>query len=128
MENQDRTRNPGDQVGTQGGQENRDRQDQGGKSGARPSPSGVPNEGRGMAESQGRQAQSPRARGGEYRGGQQGQGGVPNPDDVDDPSPGSFRGSVSRGTHEGEAGDGPVDESDDGPREVAVKDDLRNPE
>lgn len=47
-----------------------------------------------------------------YRGGRQGQGGVPNPDDVDDDSSaGSFRGS-DQGT--------PVDETDEGPQEVVV--------
>jgi hypothetical protein len=67
----------------------RDKQNQGGKGGARP-----------------------------YRGGQQGQGGVPNPDDVDDDSSaGSFRGS-DQGT--------PVDETDEGPQEVVVGQNQNN--
>ena len=87
---------------------------------SRPTPSGVPNEGRGMVEGQGRQDQSAEPRRDAYRGGQQGQGGVPNPDDVDDPSPGSFRGPGSQRTDTDETDDGSVDESDDGPQEVAV--------
>ena len=127
MENRDRTRDRGDagqggkpnKGGDQQRQEDRGRQDQGGKGGARPSPSGVPNEARGMVEGQARKNQSTASGAGKYRGGQQGQGGVPNPDDADDNSPGSFRGSVDQGT--------PVDETDDGPQEVAVgKDGNKN--
>jgi hypothetical protein len=65
-----------------------------------------------MAEGQSRNFQPRKPGAGAYRGGRQGQGGVPNPDDVDDNSPGSFRGSVDQGT--------PVDETDDGPQEVFV--------
>jgi hypothetical protein len=75
-------------------------------------------------ENRERQAQGGK---GEYRGGRQGQGGIPNPDDADDDaSAGSFRRSEDQGT--------PVDETDDGPQEVAVEKsgdadgDLRNPE
>lgn len=52
------------------------------KQDGRPTPSGVPNEGRGT-EGQG---------GYKYKGGRQGTGGIPNPDDQDDhQSAGSFR-------------------------------------
>ena len=94
-----------------GGQDDRGRQDQGGKGGARPSPSGVPNEGR-RTEGHVSQNKSAISGLGEYRGGRQGQGGVPNPDDVDDDkSAGSFRGTDQ---------DTDVDETDDGSQEVAV--------
>jgi hypothetical protein len=107
-------------------EDDRGRQDQGGKGGARPSPSGVPNEGR-RTEGHDSQNQSTISGLGEYRGGRQGQGGVPNPDDVDDD-----KSAVSfRGTHQ----DTDVDETDDGPQELAVgqnrtedlNSDLRNP-
>ena len=52
--------------------------------GGSPTPSGVPNEGRGMASQK-------------YKGGRQGQGGIPNPDDKDDfESAGSFRGTAEQ--------------------------------
>ncbi len=66
----------------------------GGQQGANPSPtpSGVPNEGRGtLAPGSG---QGGREKQYDYKGGRQGQGGVPNPDDYDDDeSAGSFRGT-----------------------------------
>ena len=50
----------------------------------RPTPSGVPNEGRGTG-----------ATSYNYKGGRQGTGGIPNPDDRDDlESTGSFRGTT----------------------------------
>jgi len=86
------------------------------KPGARPTPSGMPNEGRRMEGEGGSQkpgqsgdqqgsreesASSPGQtqrqgqEGYEYKGGRQGQSGVPNPDDVDDAeSAGSFRGTA----------------------------------
>src|SRR5688500_5356385 len=86
------------------------------KPGARPTPSGVPNEGRRMedeggdqklnqsGDQQGGRQESARSpgqtehqsqEGYEYKGGRQGQSGVPNPDDVDDgESAGSFRGTA----------------------------------
>ncbi len=72
----------------------------GGKGGARPSSSGEPNEGRGT---EGPGSQDDRSRttqeGYKYKGGRQGTGGVPNPDDVDDSeSAGSFRGTANRPT------------------------------
>ena len=71
------------------------------KPGARPTPSGVPNEGRRMEGEGGSQKpgqSGAQGQGGyEYKGGRQGQGGVPNPDDVDDgESAGSFRGTAER--------------------------------
>jgi hypothetical protein len=67
--------------------------------GGRPSPSGVPNERKGIPgqpgsnDDRGRNVQS----GYEYKGGRQGSGGVPNPDDPDDvESAGSFRGTTER--------------------------------
>lgn len=78
--------------------ENRDRtRDQGGsdKPTTRPTPSGVPNEGRGSKDQHGNLDQGARTGQGdyEYKGGRQGTGGIPNPDDEDDnESAGSFRG------------------------------------
>lgn len=64
------------------------------KQGGRPSPSGVPNEGKGSPgqpgsnDDRGRNVQS----GYQYKGGRQSTGGTPNPDDRDDDkSAGSFR-------------------------------------
>jgi len=58
---------------------------------ARPTPSGVPNEGRSVAR-QGREEQQAQRDDFEYRGGRQGQDGVPNPDHAnDDKSGGSLR-------------------------------------
>jgi translation initiation factor IF-2 len=117
MENTDRTRNQGGQGqgnkpgqggaqkggregqgGTQKpGQGGSQKPGQGGREGqgtsqdGRPTPSGVPNEGRETG-----------GRGGyEYKGGRQGTGGVPNPDDQDDlDSAGSFRGTAEQGVGE----------------------------
>ena len=80
----------------QGSEKEREREgQQGDKESLRPSPSGVPNEGRGN-ESQhqgGRQGR----RYYEFKGGRQGQGNVPNPDDPDDhDSAGSFRGTADQ--------------------------------
>ena len=87
------------------------------KQGGRPSPSGVPNEGRrseapggNQKPGQGGELQGSRdGQGGmqtprkdspaayEYKGGRQGTGGIPNPDDADDgESAGSFRGTQLR--------------------------------
>lgn len=86
MENRDRTRDEGGQgqrnkPGQGGGQQPDGREGQGGsQKPGRPTPSGVPNEGRY-----------------EYKGGRQGSGGVPNPDDEDDQeSAGSFRGTAEK--------------------------------
>ena len=79
--------------------ENRDAQDQGGdKESVRPSPSGVPNEGRGAENQQSQHQGGRQGRGGyKYKGGRQGQGSVPSPDDPDDHEPaGSFRGGVKQ--------------------------------
>ena len=57
------------------------------KPAARPTPSGVPNEGRATT--------SQAEQGYEYKGGRQSTGGIPNPDDPDDSkSAGSFRGTA----------------------------------
>lgn len=80
------TPKPGQGGGTQqhGGREGQRGSD---KPAARPSPSGVPNEGRATP----RQAKQ----GYEYKGGRQSTGGIPNPDDLDDSkSAGSFRGTA----------------------------------
>ena len=62
----------------------------GGKHGGRPSPPGPP--------------------AGKYRGGRQGQGGVPNPDDVDDDkSAGSFRRTADEHSKEGDEDDSEQD-------------------
>jgi len=79
--------------------ENRDRtRDQGGsdKPTTRPTPSGVPNEGRGTEDHHGNLDQGARTGQGdyEYKGGRQGTGGIPSPDDSDDQeSASSFRGT-----------------------------------
>jgi hypothetical protein len=85
MENKDRTKQGENEQGIKPGQGGTSNQP------GRPTPSGVPNEGRG-AGAQERQG------GAEYRGGRQGQSGVPNPDDADDvDSAGSFRGTAEEG-------------------------------
>jgi len=90
-----------DRTGNQGGQGQGNKPGQGGsdKPSTRPSPSGVPNEGRSTAGSEGRQDQGVRTGRGdyEYKGGRQGTGGIPNPDDQDDgDSAGSFRGTAEK--------------------------------
>ena len=63
----------------------------------------MPNEGRSTAGSEGRQDQGLRTGKGdyEYKGGRQGTGGIPNPDDQDDrESAGSFRGTAEAGYRE----------------------------
>ena len=107
MENRDRTQNQGGQGqggkpkqgGEQkGGANERDRQREGGgQKGGSPTPSGVPNEGRrresqqGASNDAGREAQSESG----YKGGRQGQAGIPNPDDPHDrKSTVSFRGTA----------------------------------
>jgi hypothetical protein len=78
------TRKPGEGGGTQR-QGGREGQRGSNKPAARPSPSGVPNEGR---------ATRSQAEGYQYKGGRQSTGGIPNPDDPDDrKSAGSFRGT-----------------------------------
>ena len=103
---QGRGNKPDEQGGRQGQGGNKRGQQGGGREGAggssdkpstRPTPSGVPNEGR-REEAQhdqlGRGAQQPK---GGYRGGRQETGGIPNPDDRDDDtSAGSFRGTNSK--------------------------------
>src|SRR5688572_33166770 len=96
------------------------------KPGARPTPSGVPNEGRRMeddggsrkpgqsGDQQGSREESASSSGQtdrqgqegyEYKGGRQGQSGVPNPDDVDDgKSAGSFRGTAELNRESDEIG------------------------
>ena len=81
------TKPPGTDAGRERGSSQSD------KPSTRPTPSGVPNEGRGMVEAQGRDEKPAAPAQSKYRGGRQGQGGVPNPDDADDDkSAGSFRG------------------------------------
>ena len=80
-----------DRTSSQGGQ------GQGNKPTTRPTPSGVPNEGRGIDDQHGSVDQGARTGKGdyEYKGGRQSTGGIPNPDDVDDKeSAGSFRGTA----------------------------------
>jgi hypothetical protein len=105
MANTDRTSNQGGQgqgnkPGQGGGQQG---QGGGDKSTTRPTPSGVPNEGRGTENQHRRQDQGARTGKGdyEYKGGRQGTGGIPNPDDQDDgDSAGSFRGTAGLDTGE----------------------------
>ena len=87
--------NPG--GGQKAGENDREREAQeGDKESLRPSPSGVPNEGRASEVQQGQhQGGRPGRRHYEFKGGRQGQGGIPNPDDPDDhDSAGSFRGTA----------------------------------
>jgi len=133
---EDRTQNQGVQPGgrPQDGKPNPDsdeddrgRQDQGGKGGARPSPSGVPNEGRRTERHDSQNHSAVLAL--DDKGGRQGQTGVPYLD-----APG-FKDREEQESDEDEKDNGPVDETDDGPQQVAVgqnrnKDpnsDLRNP-
>jgi len=90
-----RSQNPG-QGGSQsgGGDETQRGSD---KPAARPTPSGVPNEGRKVEGRRGGQdASGPQNEGDyKYKGGGQSTGGIPNPDDADDgDSAGSFRGTA----------------------------------
>lgn len=83
--------------GQQGGREG-----QGGSSdkpSTRPTPGGVPNEGR-RTEGQRRElGHGAQERQGAYKGGRQETGGIPNPDDRDDDtSAGSFRGNANQET------------------------------
>jgi hypothetical protein len=100
MENRDRTREQGGQgqenESGQGGSQQGGREGQGGnqktgqggsdKPTTRPTPSGVPNEGRSTAGSEGRHDQGIRTGIGdnEYPGGRQGPGEIPNPEDQND--------------------------------------------
>ena len=83
--------------------------DQGGsdKPTLRPTPSGVPNEGRSTAGSEGRQDQGIRTGKGDFedQGGRQGPGEIPNPEDLND------RGS--RSGFDGNAAEKRVSPSDD---------------
>src|SRR5687767_13384282 len=84
-------------VPKQGSEKEREREGQeGDKESVRPGPSGVPNEARGSEVQQGEhQGGRQGRRYYEFKGGRQGQGGVPNPDDPDDhDSAGSFRGTA----------------------------------
>jgi hypothetical protein len=107
MENRDPTShsNPGGQPGGsqkpgQGGSQKGggdDSQRGSDKPASRPTPSGVPNEGRKTEGHRGDQDfGSPRNQGDyKYKGGRQDTGGIPNPDDQDDSeSAGSFRGTA----------------------------------
>jgi len=93
MENRDRARD-------QGGQGQGNKPDQGGsRKPGRQTPSGTPNEGResggqaGGHQKGARQVQENY----EYKGGRQGSGSIPNPDDQDDlESAGSFRGTAGQ--------------------------------
>jgi hypothetical protein len=115
--------------GQQGGQDEGGRQEEGGKGGARPSPSGVPNEGRSMEGQGGReQFGRPGRDPNEYKGGRQGQGGVPNPDDVDDDkSTGSFRRTVDEDSKEGDEDDSEQDNDAHQSANTVLHSGLRNP-
>jgi hypothetical protein len=89
------TAKPGKKPGNVTDRERRDQESS--KQSGRPSPSGVPNEGKGTPgqpgsnDDRGRNVQS----GYEYKGGRQSTGGIPNPDDQDDDkSASSFRGTA----------------------------------
>ena len=99
MENRDRTSSPGGQKrGNTPGQGSGDEsQRSSDKPAARPTPSGVPNEGRKTeGKGGGQDSGAPQNEGNyEYKGGRQSTGGIPNPDDQDDgDSAGSFRGTA----------------------------------
>ena len=85
----------GSQKPRQGGGQPGRREGQGGtsdKPSTRPTPSGVPNEGRRSEGQHGELGHGAQERQGGYKGGRQETGGVPNPDDADDDtSAGSFR-------------------------------------
>jgi translation initiation factor IF-2 len=67
------------------------------KPSTRPTPSGVPNEGRGTEGQHDRLGRGAQERQGGYKGGRQETGGIPNPDDPDDDtSAGSFRGTKTK--------------------------------
>jgi hypothetical protein len=120
MENTDRSREQGGQgqgykPSQGGGQNPGGRQGQGESQDGRPTPSGVPNEGRGTDGQAGSRNQEARQgqRRYKYKGGRQGTGGVPNPDDPDDlESAGSFRGTAER-----EVGDDDDSERSSGARQ-----------
>ena len=85
--------------GQKGGENERKREGQeGDKESLRPSPSGVPNEGRARDVKQGQHQGGRQGRHHyEFKGGRQAQGTVPNPDDPDDhESAGSFRGTADK--------------------------------
>ena len=90
--------NPNQSRGQKGAENDRQREGQGDKESVRPSPSGVPNEGRGQEIQQGaHQAEHKGQRRYTFKGGRQGQGGIPNPDDPDDhKSAGTFRGTADK--------------------------------
>lgn len=82
---------PGKDADREGADRDTSKQD------GRPTPSGVPNEGR-RAKAQ---------EGYKYKGGRQGTGGIPNPDDPDDrDSAGSFRGTADEETGADDSGHG----------------------
>jgi hypothetical protein len=100
MEDRNRMTNEGGGQ-TQGGQDERGRQDQGGKGGARPK---------------------------KYQGGRQGQGSVPNPDDVDDDkSAGSFRRTADEDSKEGDEDDSEQDNGAHQSANTVLHSGLRNP-
>ncbi len=121
METRDRKSNQGGQgqgnkSGKGRGQRGNENPEQGGREGesgsdkpsTRPTPSGVPNEGRGSENQHGAQDQGVRTGKGdyEYKGGRQGTGGIPNPDDRDDSdSAGSFRGTAEPESDENDEDD-----------------------
>ena len=73
---------------------------------SRPSPSGVPNEGRRSEGQHDRLGHGAQERQGGYKGGRQETGGIPNPDDRDDStSAGSFRGTADQETDADDAED-----------------------
>jgi translation initiation factor IF-2 len=98
----------GSQKPRQGGQQGGNKPDEGSrddrfgrtdKPTTRPSPSGVPNEGRRSEGQHDRLGHGAQERQGGYKGGRQETGGIPNPDDRDDDtSAGSFRGTADQRT------------------------------
>jgi hypothetical protein len=91
---------PGQQGGNKPDEGSReDRSGRSDKPTTRPSPSGVPNEGRRAEGQHDRLGHGAPERPGGYRGGRQETGGIPNPDDRDDStSAGSFRGTADHET------------------------------
>ena len=116
-----RSQNPGQGGSQQGGGDGSQRGSD--KPAARPTPSGVPNEGR-KTEGQGggQDARGPQNEGDyKYKGGRQSTGGIPNPDDQDDgDSAGSFRGTADDDAHASDADDEDRDQAADSGRNRAI--------